>query len=60
MTICSTCQGVMSQANYKLQNDPAYLAKINETLALEGLNTRAQLRLATCFGSSSRTSAWTR
>ena len=37
MTICSTCQGVMSQANYKLQNDPDYLAKVNETLALEGL-----------------------
>ena len=37
MTICSTCQGVMSQANFKQKNDPEYLAKVNETLAEEGL-----------------------
>ena len=37
MTICSTCQGVMSQANQRLKADPAYLASINEDLAEEGL-----------------------
>ena len=37
MTICSTCQGVMSQANQRLTGDPAYLAEINEVLKEEGL-----------------------
>jgi len=37
MTICSTCQGVMSQANDNLKSDADYLAKVNETLAEEGL-----------------------
>ena len=37
LNICSTCQGVMSAANYKVQNDPAYLARINASLAEEGL-----------------------
>ena len=38
LTICSTCQGVMSQANHRLQNDPAYRERINrEFLADEGL-----------------------
>ena len=37
LTICSTCQGVMSQANKRLKDDPAYLAKVNETLQEEGL-----------------------
>ena len=37
MTICSTCQGVMSQANKRLREDAKYLAKINETLQEEGL-----------------------
>ncbi len=37
LTICSTCQGVMSQANHRLLNDPAYLAEINEELKPEGL-----------------------
>ena len=46
MTICSTCQGVMSQANYKLQNDPEYLAKINETLALEGLEYKGTTKVS--------------
>ena len=40
MTICSTCQGVMSQANHRLKNDPAYLAEINQILGEEGLNYR--------------------
>ena len=37
LVICSTCQGVMSQANKRLTTDPDYLASINEDLADEGL-----------------------
>lgn len=37
MTICSTCQGVMSQANKRLKDDPNYLDEINSDLAEEGL-----------------------
>ncbi len=37
MTICSTCQGVMSQANKRLTDDPEYLAKVNAELADEYL-----------------------
>ena len=37
MTICSTCQGVMSQANQRLQNDEDYRTFINRYLAPEGL-----------------------
>ena len=38
MTICSTCQGVMAQANYRLKGDPEYREKINrEYLSDEGL-----------------------
>ena len=37
MTICSTCQGVMSQANERLKADEDYLAQINTDLAEEGL-----------------------
>jgi len=38
MTICSTCQGTFSQANYRLQNDTEYRDMINrEYLADEGL-----------------------
>ena len=36
LTICSTCQGVMSQANARLQDDE-YRDSINEDLAEEGL-----------------------
>ena len=37
LTICSTCQGVMSQANKRMTRDPEYLAQINHYLAEEGL-----------------------
>lgn len=38
MTICSTCQGVMTQANDRLKKDTAYRERINrEFLAEEGL-----------------------
>ncbi len=38
MTICSTCQGVMSQANHRLTTNPDYLARVNKHLAEEGLH----------------------
>ena len=37
MTICSTCQGAMSQAHKRLTDDPEYMAEINIALADEGL-----------------------
>ena len=37
MTICSTCQGVMSQANHRLTTQPTYLQEINGILKEEGL-----------------------
>ena len=37
MVLCSTCQGVMSQANHRVKRDPEYLAEINTHLAPEGL-----------------------
>ena len=37
LTICSTCQGVMGQANLRMKRDPAYLERINSYLAEEGL-----------------------
>ena len=40
MTICSTCQGVMSQANKRLKDDPDYLVKVNTYLAEESLEYR--------------------
>ena len=43
MTICSTCQGVMSQAHKRLADDPAYMAEINELLAEEGLEYKGEV-----------------
>ena len=38
MTICSTCQGVFTQANHRLKSNPEYREHINkEYLAAEGL-----------------------
>lgn len=37
MTICSTCQGVMNQANKRLRDDCDYLGRVNDVLAEEGL-----------------------
>ena len=37
LTICSTCQGVMGQANLRMKRDPEYLERINSYLAEEGL-----------------------
>ena len=38
MTICSTCQGVMSQANHRMITQPTYLQEINAMLQEEGLS----------------------
>ncbi|MEE2885483.1 MAG: CoB--CoM heterodisulfide reductase iron-sulfur subunit B family protein [Chloroflexota bacterium] len=43
MTICSTCQGVMSQANNRLTENPDYLADINQDLAEEGLEYKGTI-----------------
>ena len=37
LVICSTCQGVISQANHRVRNDSKYLDEINEVLSDEGL-----------------------
>ena len=37
MTICSTCQGVMSQANKRLRDDEEHLARVNGHLSEEWL-----------------------
>lgn len=42
LVICSTCQGVMSQANHRVQRDPEYLAEINEALKIEGLEYKGK------------------
>jgi len=36
MTLCSTCQGVLSQANHKVKSHPKYLDQINDILKDEG------------------------
>src|SRR5262245_6726185 len=46
MTICSTCQGVMTQANHRMQNDSSYREHLNKTyLAKEGLEYRGTLEV---------------
>ncbi|OGO48727.1 MAG: hypothetical protein A2W34_05140 [Chloroflexi bacterium RBG_16_64_32] len=37
MTICSTCQGVFSQARKRMKEKPDYLARINQNLAEQGM-----------------------
>jgi succinate dehydrogenase / fumarate reductase cytochrome b subunit len=43
LNICSTCQGVMSQANQRLLADPEYLKEVNEILAEEGLEYQGRV-----------------
>lgn len=45
LTQCSTCQGVMSKANYKLRRDSAYLQRINNLLAPEGYTYQGTTRI---------------
>jgi succinate dehydrogenase / fumarate reductase cytochrome b subunit len=37
MTICGTCQGVMSAANRRLKQEPATLERVNKLLAQDGI-----------------------
>jgi succinate dehydrogenase / fumarate reductase cytochrome b subunit len=43
MTICSTCQGVMSQAIHRMKNNPEHVARVNTYLAEEGLQYQGQV-----------------
>ncbi|MGQ4809730.1 8-methylmenaquinol:fumarate reductase membrane anchor subunit [Candidatus Entotheonellaceae bacterium PAL068K] len=46
MVLCSTCQGVMSQANHRFKHDPDYLRRINhEFLAEEGLEYKGSTQI---------------
>lgn len=43
LNICSTCQGVMSQAHHRLLHDPGYLEEINEVLREEELEYQGRV-----------------
>ena len=46
MTICSTCQGVFTQANHRLKSDPNYRENINrDYLASEGLEYKGTVEV---------------
>ena len=45
LTICSTCQGVMSQAIHRMKQDQAYMDRINSHLADEGLEYRGTVEI---------------
>ena len=46
ITICSTCQGVFTQANHRLKSDPEYRERINrEYLASEGLEYKGTVEV---------------
>ncbi len=46
MTICSTCQGIFTQANHRFKNEPEYREKINkEYLAEEGLEYKGTVEV---------------
>ena len=45
LNICSTCQGVMSQVNFRVKSMPDHLARINEALRDEGLHYSANLTI---------------
>lgn len=46
MTICSTCQGVMTQANQRLKSDSAYREQLNtKYLAEEGLEYKGTIEV---------------
>src|SRR5213593_714930 len=45
MTICGTCQGVMSTANRQLKADPALLQRVNRLLEPEGLAYQGRVQV---------------
>lgn len=45
LTICSTCQGVMTMTNHHLKQDGDYLARVNQTLAEENLEYKGNTEI---------------
>ena len=45
MTICGTCQGVMSAANRRLKSEPETMARINTQLARDGQSYRGTVQV---------------
>jgi succinate dehydrogenase / fumarate reductase cytochrome b subunit len=45
MTICGTCQGVMSAANKRLKQEPGLLERINRVLAQEGITYQGKVQV---------------
>ena len=45
LTICSTCQGVMSQDKWRLDNNPRLLAKVNKALANINMNYNRKVKV---------------
>jgi len=45
MTICSTCQQVMAEANHRLKNDPNVLSRVNNTLSAVGLQYEGKVKV---------------
>jgi len=45
LTICSTCQGVMRQVMWQLDNDPRIMEKANETLAKIGMKYQGKVKV---------------
>jgi len=45
MTICGTCQGVMSAANKRLKEEPGLLDRINAVLAKDGIAYRGTVKV---------------
>ncbi len=45
MTICGTCQGIMSAANKRLKTEPGLLDRINAVLARDGIQYRGTIQI---------------
>lgn len=45
LTICSTCQGVMRQVKWQLDNDPSLAAKTNEALAKINMRYKGKVKI---------------
>ncbi len=45
LVLCSTCQGVMSQANARVTRDPEYLAQVNSHLKEERLEYKGTVKV---------------
>ncbi len=45
MTICGTCQGVMSAANRRFKQEPATLERINRMLAQDGITYQGRVQV---------------